>query len=62
MLKAISHAHSPFANLGPSEEERLKVSKALVDLQIENIRVKEEAEAKAFEQVRIPVQCLVRRV
>eukprot|EP00050_Salpingoeca_kvevrii_P015380 m.46271 g.46271 ORF g.46271 m.46271 type:complete len:904 (+) comp6294_c0_seq2:1661-4372(+) len=34
-----------------SEEERLKVSKNLVDLQIENNKIREEAEAKAFEQV-----------
>ncbi len=34
-----------------SEEERLRISKSLIDLQIENNRVREEAEAKSFDDV-----------
>jgi len=33
-----------------SEEERLKSAKALIDLKIENARIREDAEAKSFEQ------------
>eukprot|EP01137_Pigoraptor_chileana_P007771 Opistho-2@53783 len=39
------------AALIASEEERLRVSKALVDLQIENNRVAEDGESKNFELV-----------
>lgn len=37
--------------VGCSEEDRLKVAKTLVDMQIENSRVVENAEAREFEQV-----------
>ena len=40
-----------FSALITSEEERLRISKTLIDLQIENNRVKEEAEAKSFDDV-----------
>lgn len=33
-----------------SEEERLKAAKALIDLKIDNARIREEAEGKSFEQ------------